>query len=57
MDILRNVFTSRISSNSRMDFDFLRLRIIAKFAILGKSMEKLLPNYQKIRITEKQIAV
>ena len=35
----------------------LRLRIIAKSAILGKSIEKLLPIYQKIGITEKQIAV
>ena len=35
----------------------LRLRIIAMSAILGISIERLLPIYQKIGITEKQIAV
>ena len=35
----------------------LRLPIIAKSAILGKSNGKFLPIYQKIDTTEKQIAV
>ena len=56
-DDIYDVLSPRIEQLIFWKFAFLRLRIIAKSAILGKSIEKLLPIYQIIGVTEKQIAV